>query len=602
MDTVINCYVNSYNKQGCLTVFIGSFLYFSLMRFLSFLLLYTSVLFAQNPYPENYFQSPMDLPVHPSGTFGELRSNHFHAGLDYRTEQRTGFPVYAAAEGYVSRIRVSSYGYGTAIYIDHPNGYTTLYGHLSEYAPKIEAYVRAKQYEKQVFDIELFPKPGEIPVEKGEKIALSGNSGSSGGPHLHFEYRDTKTEEIINPLFFGLNKLMKDNMLPTVYGVMAYPIGDNSVADESEKPVMLHLKHLKDGTYLADKIYARGKIGFSIYATDKCTGSTGNNGVFKVATFVNGTPGFSCTFDSFAFDESRYINNYIDYAKYKSNGQRYQKLFVTTPYPLSLIKENATNGQIEVKPGEVINYRIEVSDFHGNKRVVNGSIEYSDKPASVTSPKKVTPYFVEIGKDHNYTKDGVSVFVPAHAFYEDFYMDFDVKDSILYLHDDSVPVHNNITVSFDVSHLSPEVLQKTFIAGIDGRRIKYNNSYMENGLLTTKVRYLGEFRLDQDTTAPKIYSLSFSEGKWLSKNDTFSLKISDDLSGIATFDAWLNGKWILMHYDYKTRIIFHNFSDGIVDEGRNDLKVTVTDNVGNSTTFEAHFFRTQNTTAVEKDK
>ena len=150
--------------------------------------------------------------------------------------------------------------------------------------------------------------------------------------------------------------------------------------------------------------------------------------------------------------------------------------------------------------------------------------------------------------------------------------------------------------------MSPEVLQKTFIAGIDGGRKLYNSSYIENGLLTAKVRYLGEFKLEQDNTPPKIYSPSFNEGKWLSNSKTFSLKISDDLSGIATFDAWLNGKWILMHYDYKTRIIFHNFSDGIVDEGRNDLKVTVTDNVGNSTTFETHFFRTQNTTAVEKDK
>ncbi|RYJ45759.1 M23 family metallopeptidase [Flavobacterium beibuense] len=572
------------------------------MRIFFLLLLYSTALFAQNTYPEDYFRSPMDLPLHPSGTFGELRRNHFHAGIDYRTEQKTGLPVCAAAEGYVSRIRVSSYGYGTALYIDHPNGYTTLYGHLNEYAPKIEEYVRAQQYEKKSFDIELFPKPGELPVGKGELVALSGNTGGSGGPHLHFEYRDTKTEEIINPLFFGLNKIMKDTQMPTVYGIMAYALGDKAVVNESEKPVTLHLKLLKDGTYLADKIYARGNVGLSINATDKSTGSLGNNGVFKVETFVNGSPGFKAVFDQFAFDESRYINYYIDYQKYMANGQRFQKLFVTTPYPLDVIRDNATNGQIEVKEGETVNYRIVVSDFHGNKRVVNGSVEFSDKPATITQPKKITPYFVKMANDNSYTKDGVSVFIPANTLYEDFYMDFDVKDSILYLHDDSVPVHGNIIVSFDVSHLSPEVLQRTFIAGVDGNRILYNNSYMENGKLTAKVRYLGKFKLAQDNTPPKIFSPSFAEGKWLSSNKTFSLKISDDLSGIATFDAWLNGKWILMHYDYKTRIIYHNFSDGIVDEGRNDLKVTVTDNVGNSATFETHFFRTQKTTSVEKDK
>lgn len=572
------------------------------MRIFFLLLLSTTALFAQENYPENYFRSPMDLPLHPSGTFGELRRNHFHAGIDYRTEQREGLPVYAAADGYVSRIKISSYGYGTALYIDHPNGYTTLYGHLSKYAPEIEAYVRAKQYEKKSFDIELFPQPGELPVTKGELVALSGNTGGSGGPHLHFEYRDTKTEEIINPLFFGLNKIMKDSQKPTVYGVMAYALEDKAVVNESEKPVTLNLKLLKDGTYLADKIYARGAMGFSINATDKSTGSLGNNGVFKIETFINGNREFKVVFDQFAFDESRYINNFIDYQKYNATKQRYQKLFINTPYTLGVIRDNTTNGKIDIKEGETINYRIEVSDFHGNKRIVNGSIEYSDKPATITQPKKVTPYFVKAANDNSYTKDGVSVFIPAHALYEDFYMDFDVKDSILYLHDDSVPVHGNIIVSFDVSHLSPEVLQKTFIAGVDGKRLLYNNSYMENGRLTAKVRYLGQFKLAQDDTAPKIYSASFAEGKWLSSKDTFSLKISDDLAGIATFDAWLNGKWILMHYDYKTRIIFHNFSDGIVDEGRNDLKVTVTDNVGNSTTFETHFFRTQKTTSVEKDK
>ena len=572
------------------------------MRIFFLILLSTTALFAQENYPEDYFRSPMDLPLHPSGTFGELRRNHFHAGIDYRTQQREGLPVYAAADGYVSRIKVSSYGYGTALYIDHPNGYTTLYGHLSKYAPEIEAYVREKQYEKKSFDIELFPKPGELPVTKGELVALSGNTGGSGGPHLHFEYRDTKTEEIINPLFFGLNKIMKDGQKPTVYGVMAYALEDKAVVNESEKPVALNLKLLKDGTYLADKIYARGVMGFSINATDKSTGSLGNNGVFKIETFINGNREFKVVFDQFAFDESRYINNFIDYQKYNATKQRYQKLFINTPYTLGVIRDNTTNGKIEIKEGETINYRIEVSDFHGNKRIVNGSMEYSDKPATITQPKKVTPYFVKAANDNSYTKDGVSVFIPAHTLYEDFYMDFDVKDSILYLHDDSVPVHSNITVSFDVSHLSPEVLQKTFIAGVDGKRLLYNNSYMENGRLTAKVRYLGQFKLAQDDTAPKIYSASFAEGKWLSSKDTFSLKISDDLAGIATFDAWLNGKWILMHYDYKTRIIFHNFSDGIVDEGRNDLKVTVTDNVGNSTTFETHFFRTQKTTSVEKDK
>lgn len=572
------------------------------MRSLLLFLLYATAVVAQQQYPQDYFRSPMDIPIHPSGTFGELRNNHFHAGLDFRTGQKEGLQIFAAADGYVSRVRVSSYGYGTALYIDHPNGFTTVYGHLQQYAPKIDEFVRAKQYEKQSFDIDLVLKPGELTVTKGELVALSGNTGGSGGPHLHFEYRDTKTEMIINPLLFGLDKKMKDTKAPTILGLVAYPLSDDAVVNESKKPFIINLKLQKDGTYLADKIAAKGKVGFSISTSDKSTGSLGNNGIFKVQTFFNGSPYFNYAFNTFAFDESRYVNNFIDYPRYYATGQRYQKLFVKTPYPLSLIKDNPSNGQFTIVPDTIKNYRIEVADFHGNKTIVNGSIEYSDKPASVTEAKHITPYFVKVGNDHNYTKDNVSVFIPANAFYEDFYMDFNVRDSILYLHNATVPVHTHVEVSFDVSHLPKDVLQKTFIAGFTDKRLSYNDSYMEEGRLTAKVKHLGDFKLAQDNKPPKIFDISFTEGKWLSEKSGFWCKISDDLAGIATFDAFINGKWALMHYDYKTRVIFHNFSDGIVGEGRNDLKIVVTDNVGNSTTFETHFFRTQNTAPVEKDK
>ncbi|MDV6167962.1 M23 family metallopeptidase [Flavobacterium sp. DG1-102-2] len=572
------------------------------MRLLFFTLLFITSLWAQQPFPQDYFRSPMDIPINPSGTFGELRTNHFHAGLDFRTQQREGLPVYAAADGYVSRVRVSSYGYGTALYLDHPNGFTTLYGHLQAYSARIDDYVRARQYEKKSFDIELFPAKDQIKVTKGELIGYSGNSGGSGGPHLHFEFRDTKTEWVINPLLFGMDKKMQDTKVPSVFGMMVYPLSDGAVADGSEKSSLVNLKLQADGTYLADKIVARGKIGLAINASDKSEGSVGNNGIYHVETFFNGNPYFQYTFNTFAFDESRYINNFIDYQKFYSTGQRFQKLFIKTPYGFSVIKKNTSNGQFDITPGEVKNYRIEVSDYHGNKKIINGSIEYADAAAAIKETKNITPYLVKAGNDSNYTKNNVSVFIPANAFYEDFYMDFDVKDSVLHLHNATIPVHSPLTVSFDVTGIPKDVLQKTFIAGFTEKRISYNSSYMDAGRLTAKVKVLGDFKLVQDYNPPKIYSPSFTAGKWLTKNKQFSLKISDDRSGIATIDAWLNGKWILMHYDYKTKIIYHNFSDGVVADGRNDLKVTVTDSVGNSATFETHFFRTQNPTSVENDK
>ncbi|OYQ38401.1 peptidase M23 [Flavobacterium cyanobacteriorum] len=571
------------------------------MRLPYLLLFFTALSLAQNQYPQDYFRSPMDLPVHPSGTFGELRNNHFHSGLDFRTKQKEGFPVYAAAEGYVSRIKVSAYGYGLALYIDHPNGYTTVYGHLLKYAPKIDDFIRDKQYKKQSFEIDQMLKPGEIIVQKGELIAYSGNSGGSGGPHLHFEYRDTKTEAIINPLLFGLSQSMTDTIAPFIHGIMVYPLSDDAVINQARKPYLVSLRHTPEGTYLVDKIRAKGKIGLAIYATDKSAGSMSNNGIYKVETFCNGTPSFGYTFDTFAFNESRYVNYFIDYSHYYSTGLRFQKLFVKNPYNLSIIKSNKSNGQFDIKPGNVQNFKIEVSDFHQNKAVIYGSVEYSDEPATVTEPRKITPYYVRAGYDHNYTNNNVSVFIPANAFYEDFYLDFKVKDSILQLHYPTVPVHTYVELSFDVAHLPAPVLQKTFIAGVTDKKIFYNESRLEEGRLVAKVKTLGEYKLAQDTVAPKIYAPDFKEGKWLSKKDTFSVRISDELSGIATFDAWLNGKWALMHYDYKKKTIHHNFSDGIVAEGKNELKIMVTDNVGNSATFDTHFFRTQNTPPVEND-
>lgn len=579
------------------------FFYFSPMKFfIALLAFFTLSVSAQTKYLQDYFRAPMDIPLHTSGTFGELRTNHFHAGLDYRTNQKTGLPVFASAAGYISRIKVSSYGYGTSIYIDHPNGYTTLYAHLLKYSPKIEEYVRKKQYEKKSFEIELFPKPGEITVEKGEQIALSGNSGGSGGPHLHFEIRDTKTEMIINPLLFGLDKKMKDTKEPTVYGVMVYPLSDDAVADNSATPFLLNMKKMPDGTYLADNIKAKGKIGFAVNATDKSTGSTPNNGIFRAEIAYNGTPDFSCSFNTFAFDESRYINNYIDYERYYNTGQRFQKLFIRTPYSLSLLKHNQKNGQFEIpKDTTQQSYKITISDFHGNQTVVNGNIKYSPDPARVGTQKKVTAYKVKAASDNIYTMNGVSVFVPANAFYEDFYMDFDVKDSVLHLHNALIPVHSYVEVSFEVGKMTQEEAAKTFIAGVGGKRFSYNSTKYENGRLVAKVKTLGNFKLMKDENPPKIYSPTFKEGETI-KRDSLAVRISDDLSGIATYDAFINGKWALMHYEYKNRLLVYHFSDGIADEGKNELKIVVTDNAGNSATFETHFFRTQNTNPVENNK
>lgn len=564
-----------------------------LMRFFLFYILFSCSLFAQTDYPKDYFSPPLAIPMQLSGNFGELRPNHFHAGFDLKTMQREGLNVYAVADGYVSRIKISTFGNGKTVYITHPNGYTSVYGHLQKATDLIEAYIKNTHYKEQSFEIEMFLKPNEMPIKKGQLIALSGNTGASEGPHLHFEFRDTRTENIINPMLFGFDKKVKDTKKPTISGLYVYPLDTKTTVNQSKRPLMINLSLQKDGSYLADKIVANGKIGFGITTFDYDDVSFNKNGVYKVQSFFNGTPNFGYQFDTYSFEDMRYINALIDYSKYKKTQQRVQKLFMKTPYGLKFIVTDENYGVATILPNLSSLYRIEVSDFYGNTVLVSVPVQYDLLPAIIEPEPLVSNYFIKANKDSNFAKENMSVFFPAGTFYDDFNLNFDVKNDTLYLHDDTVPAHTNFTITIDDSTYTEAQREKIFIGRIEGNKTNYNSTYRKENSFITKAKILGKYALVQDTVAPKISITKPIEGKWLTNVNTIQLTISDELSGIKSYNGFLNGKWILFEYDNKTKKIIHNFSDGIVSEGANDLKVVVTDNVGNSTIFEAHFFRSQ---------
>jgi murein DD-endopeptidase MepM/ murein hydrolase activator NlpD len=565
-----------------------------IMRFLVFLLLFTSSIFAQREYPKDYFSPPLDIPMQLSGNFGELRPNHFHAGFDFKTLQREGLEVHAAADGYVSRIKISTFGNGKALYITHPNGFTSVYCHLQNAAGIIKEFIDKAHYSQKSFEIELFLKPGELVVKKGEVIALTGNTGSSEGPHLHFEFRDSKTEHIINPLLFGFDKEIKDSKRPTISAVYVYPLDTKTTVNQSQRPLLLNLSLQKDGSYLANKVTSNGKIGFGITAVDYDDVSFNKNGVYKVESFLNGKPIFGYQLDSYSFDDMRYINALLDYSRYRSTSQRVQKLFMKNAYNLSFIKTDDSRGIINVLPNLTQMYRVEVSDFYGNKTLVSIPITF-DKTTTIVPKEPIqSNYFLKVAKDNIFTKDNMSVLFPAGTFYDDFDMNFDVKGNTLILHDNSVPVHSNFTITIENDSYTEAQKEKMYIADINKNgRLGYNNTTINGNIFSAKVRSLGNYTLASDTIVPTITMNTSIEGKWISNQKTIQLTIADKGSGIKSYNGYLNGNWILFEYDNKTNKITHNLSDGIVAEGANDLKVVVTDYVGNSATFESHFFRSQ---------
>lgn len=557
--------------------------------FLSFLLLCSFFLDSQNNYPQDYFANPLEGTLVLAGTFAELRSNHFHSGLDIKTKQRIGLKVNASASGFVSRIKIAHYGYGKALYITHPNGYTTVYAHLSKFSPEIEAYIKKKQYEEESYEIELFPTPEELLVSQGNLVAYSGNTGSSGGPHLHFEIRN-KEEHPINPMLFGIDIL--DTKAPVVQSLYVYPLDNNSFVNKKNTKQKVRLVPLKNGDFVTEKIDAIGNIGFGIKTIDRQDLAGNSNGVYNIQTVINGLRNFEIDFKEFSFDETKHINALIDYEHFKTKKERIQRLYKQDDL-LSLYKSVSNNGVLSIKDSTNSVYKIQVSDYKNNATWITVNIKGTKNTIAEAKDKKITPYFIKADQVTNLKQGKIAVDFYKNTFYNDFYLDFEVKNDTLLLHDDTVPTQKSFNISFDVSQYNDADKNKLFIARLLGYKDypAYTTTKRKGDLLSTSTKYLGKYALAMDTIAPTIKANNFKNKQWLSNFRYLKVKISDDLSGISNYRATINGKFILMEYEYKTNTLTYDFNDGDFKDTNNNLKVIVTDNVGNNSTFEALFYR-----------
>jgi len=554
-----------------------------------FLLFTAGITHAQSSIPSNYFHKPLDIDLVLAGYFGELRSNHFHSGFDIKTQQRQGLNVLAAGPGYISRINIQHYGYGKALYIQHPNGYTTVYGHLKEFSPEIEAYIKKQQYAKESYEIEVFPEAGDLPVSQGDLIAYSGNTGGSGGPHLHFEIRDGQ-QRPMNPALFGID--IKDTQPPTINSLFVYPIGEEAQVNGSAQRQRIKLTPLNDGSFKTEEIDACGEIGFGISTFDRQDGAPNQNGIYRIETKLNGDKVFEIKMDKFSFAETRHINQLIDYEYYSNNNSRITKLFRNPNNPLSIYDEVVNHGTLDIQDSLDYMYNISVVDFKGNQRLIR--IPIKGRQQDITSPKNInkTDYFVQANEAFSAEEGLIDIYIPKESLYNDTYLDINFQGDTVHFGEDDIPIQNNITIGFDVSKFNPEDQEKMFIAKLNKRgRPSYSTTYKKGNRFTTGVRNFGDYTLASDKIAPSVYPVNFKDGQWISSNNDIVLKITDDLSGINSYRATVNGKWILMEYEYKNNTLTHNFSDGVITETENHLKLIVTDNVGNSKTYEATFFR-----------
>ena len=466
-------------------------------------------------------------------------------------------------------------------------------GHLQSGVGAVEKRIKAEQYQAKSYEIDVYLPANELQVQKGDVIALSGNTGGSDGPHLHFEIRDTASEKIINPMFFGFDSVITDSKRPMLSNLIVYPLGKNTVVNQSQRPVAVAISQQDDGSYIAEKVMVNGTVGFGITAFDYDDVSWNGNGIYKVQTFKNGKLDFQYQFDTFSFDETRYVNALIDYGRYKKTGQRVQKLFAEKPYPLSIIQHGTQNGVLEIASNITQNYKIEIADYSQNITRVFIPIEYSPMTVKVSEEPVTAKYWVKADKESVFALENVTVTIPPKAFLKDFKMDFEVKNGIAYLHDDVEPAFANLTITFEDSLTTESERQRMFIGTVDGKKTYYNYTKRHKNSFTTYTKYLGTYKLFKDSMPPKIKSDKRIGGQWISQQKELRFTVSDDLSGIKTWEGYLNGQWILLEYEPKTKKLVHHFDDGIVVEGKNDLKIVITDNVGNSTIFETQFFRSQ---------
>lgn len=564
-------------------------------------------------YPDNYFRSPLGIPLYLSGGFMEMRNNHFHGGLDIKTQGKTGFRVYSAADGWISRIVISGSGYGNALYVSHPNGHMTVYGHLDRFRSDIQAYMKGLQYEKQSFEAEYFPNKDQFPVLKGDEIALSGNTGGSAGPHLHFEIRDETNGAPVNPLLWGFD--IKDTVSPRIFRIKVYALGNSSLVRIRDRQTGKWQKfsHGQSATIEAslvkgkhvftrvDRIEAAGDIGFAIQGQDQHDGSSNSLGFYTIQLTDNGSTVFKSTMDQVLFDQMRYINAHHDFAERRKSGRWFERSFVL-PGNILPIYQTDRRGILSPTNGEKHAMQYQVTDAHGNESSLDFTVTGIEPTSTIVTVanSNETAFTLPFDQDFSYRAEGFAVNIPAGALYESDRFSYSMVEStkaskiysnIHVVHKPDVPIQSWVTLEIVPTTLPEDLQSKAGMVKVASNgSISWIGGAYDQGVIRARIRNFDRFAVGADTQRPTIRPLNLVANQNLSRVSEIRVRIADDLSGIGSYSGTIDGRWVLFEYDAKNAVIVHRF-DGSIPPGSHQLELVVKDNKDNQTTLTIPFVR-----------
>ncbi len=556
---------------------------------------------SQPPDEHENFHMPLSIPLYLSGNFGEIRSTHFHTGIDIKTQQETGLKVYAVYEGYISRINLQSGAYGKSLYITHTNGYVSVYAHLSKFMPDVEEYVKKNQYLRQSYEVNLFPEVNQFKVVRGQVVAYSGNTGRSSGPHLHFEIRDAKNQNPRNVLMYNFN--IKDDIRPKIYNLAVYPVDRYSLVNNMNRKLIIPVSG-NNGLYKINNnggISVSGKIGFGIETFDFLNGSNNKCAVYSIDLYVSDTLIYSHQLDELSFSELRYVNSHADYEEKMKNGRIIHKLFLEPNNKLGIYTHLINRGIYEFKKDTLIDIKIVVKDIRQNESQLLFSVRSMEQEEFITEirhdPDYVKTFYYNMPNE--YQNDELRIFLPRDALYDniDFRYSRIIGDSSDYsgihcVHDEYTALHKEYTLSIKAKDLPENLQDKALIVYIekDTNFISVGGSW-ENGYVTASTSGFGKFKVSVDTIAPVISPLSFYSNGNYRNGGSISFKITDDLSGIKTYNGYIDNKWALFEYDAKSSTLTYWFDPERISKDTNhELEIVVADYKDNTGVYKSTFY------------